>query len=80
MYIAWYDYRPRVREVTPYYLRPALVRRSGVLFERSIVPLVPVSLWRNVSTNPELSLYAAAASDAVRLVRMKAWSCRTRPT
>jgi len=60
MCIAWYDYRPRLREVTPYYLRPALVRRSGVrLFERSIEPLVPVSLWRNVPTNPELSLYAA---------------------
>ena len=39
------------------------------MFEPSIEPLVPLPLWRNVSTNPELSLYVAVVFDAVRLVR-----------
>jgi hypothetical protein len=45
----------------------ATIRRT--LFEPLIEPLVPVSLRRNVPTNPELSLYAAVVFDAVRLVR-----------
>jgi len=39
------------------------------LFEPLIEPLVPLPLWRNVPTNPELSLYAEVVFDAVRLVR-----------
>ena len=39
------------------------------MFERLIEPLAPVPLWCNVSTNPELSLYAKVVFDAVRLVR-----------
>ena len=34
-----------------------------------IEPLIPLPLWRNVSTHPELSLYAKVVFDAVRLVR-----------
>ena len=34
-----------------------------------IEPLVPLPLWCNVPTNPELSLYAEVVFDAVRLVR-----------
>ena len=46
---------------------PCDARRK--LFEPLIEPLVPLSLWRNVPTNPELGLYAEVVFDAVRLVR-----------
>jgi hypothetical protein len=39
------------------------------MFDPVIEPLVPLPLWSNVPTNPELSLYAAVVFDAVRLVR-----------
>ena len=39
------------------------------MFEPLIEPLIPLPLWRNVPTNPELSLYAEVVFDAVRLVR-----------
>jgi len=41
------------------------------MFEPSIEPLVPLPLWSNVPTNPELSLYAEIVFDAVRLIRGK---------
>jgi len=41
------------------------------MFDPLIEPLVPLSLLRNVPTNPELSLYAEIVFDAVRLVRGK---------
>jgi hypothetical protein len=46
---------------------PCNARRR--LVEPLIEPLVPLPLWRNVPTNPELSLYAEVVFDAVRLVR-----------
>ena len=39
------------------------------MFDPLIEPLVPLPLWRNVLTNPELTLYAQVVFDAVRLVR-----------
>jgi len=55
---------------TPYYPRArarTTLRRK--VFDALIEPLVPLPLWRNVPTNPELSLYAEVVFDAVRLVR-----------
>ena len=34
-----------------------------------VEPLIPMSLWRNVSARPEQNLYAEVVFDAVRLVR-----------
>jgi hypothetical protein len=39
------------------------------LIDALIVPSVPVPLWRDASSYPELALYAEIVSDAVRLVR-----------
>ena len=39
------------------------------LFNPSIDPLIPLPLFRNVPSYPELSLYAEVVFDAVRLVR-----------
>ena len=44
------------------------------LFDPLIEPLVPLPLWRNVPTNPELSLYAEVVFDAVRLVRSESFA------
>jgi hypothetical protein len=39
------------------------------LFNPSIDPLIPLPLFRNVPSYPELNLYAEVVFDAVRLVR-----------
>jgi hypothetical protein len=39
------------------------------LIDPLIEPLVPLPVWCNLPTNPELSLYAEVVFDAARLVR-----------
>jgi hypothetical protein len=59
--------RRRGNTLLPAPRAPCDARRE--LFDPLIEPLVPLLLWRNVPTNPELSLYAEVVFDAVRLVR-----------